>query len=264
MNTIIAGMLLDKGVEIVGAIARSPEKVGRDLGDLIGIGRELGVIVSADAAAVFEATRPDIAVIAVNSYLTDAVVQLRICAEHGVNAVNPVRGDALYPWETSPELAAELDALAKSTGATLTGSGFQDTFWVNMVALLMVPRTGSTPSAARRAGMSMTSDPSWPPHNRWAAPSAQFDEWDKGAQRPPTFGRNVLDALVADTGLTVRSITTSNPTPISPLRQCVRQHSASTWPPETWWGSPTSTASKPKRDRSFVFECRGGSTSRRG
>lgn len=83
-------------MEIVGAIARSPEKVGKDLGDLTGLGRELGVTVSDDAAAVFQQTRPDIAVIAVNSYLTDAVEQLRICAEHGVNAVT-LSEEMLYP-----------------------------------------------------------------------------------------------------------------------------------------------------------------------
>lgn len=38
--------------------------------------------------------------------------------------------------------------------------------------------------------------------------TAQFEEWLRDAQRPPTFGRNVLDALVADSGLTVKSITT--------------------------------------------------------
>ena len=33
MGSIVTRLLLDKGVQITGAIARSPEKVGRDLGD---------------------------------------------------------------------------------------------------------------------------------------------------------------------------------------------------------------------------------------
>ena len=208
MNSIIAGMLLDKGVEIVGAIARSPEKVGKDLGGLTGLGRELGVTVSDDAAAVFQQTRPDIAVIAVNSYLTDAVEQLRICAEHGVNAVT-LSEEMLYPWDTSPELATELDTLAKSTGATLTGTGFQDTFWVIMVALLM--GTAHRIDTVRGKASWNVDDfgPELATAQQVGRTAAEFDEWVKGAQRPPTFGRNVLDALVADTGLTVRSISTS-------------------------------------------------------
>lgn len=38
----------------------------------------------------------------------------------------------------------------------------------------------------------------------------EFDAWLAGAERPPTFGRNVLDALLADTGLTARRVTTSS------------------------------------------------------
>ena len=36
MNSIITRMLLEKGVEIIGAISRSPAKVGKDLGELTG------------------------------------------------------------------------------------------------------------------------------------------------------------------------------------------------------------------------------------
>ena len=49
MGSIMARLMLDKGVEIVGAIARSPEKVGLDLGEVAGLGRETGIVVEADA-----------------------------------------------------------------------------------------------------------------------------------------------------------------------------------------------------------------------
>ena len=48
MNSIITRMLLDKGVEIIGAISRSPAKAGKDLGELTGLGRHLGVPVNND------------------------------------------------------------------------------------------------------------------------------------------------------------------------------------------------------------------------
>jgi len=207
MNCIITRMLVDKDVDIVGAISRSPSKVGRDLGELTEINRPLGVLVSDDAAEVFERTRPDIAVIAVNSFMADEVPQLRICAEHGVNAVT-LSEEALYPWNTSPEITAELDRIAKSTDATLTGTGHQDTYWVNMVAMLM----GTAHRIDRVIGRA-----SWNVADygldvavnvQIGRTTAQFEQWLRDAQRPGTFGRNVLDALVADTGLTVTSITT--------------------------------------------------------
>ncbi len=43
MGSIMARLMLDKGVEIVGAVGRSPEKVGRDLGEVAGLGRPTGV-----------------------------------------------------------------------------------------------------------------------------------------------------------------------------------------------------------------------------
>ena len=48
MNSVATRMMLEKGVDIVGALARSPEKVGRDLGEVAGLGFETGVIVEDD------------------------------------------------------------------------------------------------------------------------------------------------------------------------------------------------------------------------
>jgi 2,4-diaminopentanoate dehydrogenase len=208
MNTIATRMLLDKEVEIVGAISRSKDKVGRDLGELTGLGRNIGVVVSDDAPAVLASTLPHIAVIAVNSYMADAVEQLRICAEAGVNAVT-LSEEALYPWNTSPEITAELDAIAKRTGVTLTGTGHQDTYWVNIVALMM----GTAHRIDQVVGHASWNVDDYGPEvagdQQVGSTPDQFEAWLGHAERPPTFGRNVLDALVADSGLTVRSITTT-------------------------------------------------------
>lgn len=41
--------------------------------------------------------------------------------------------EAIFPYSTSPELTAELDAIAKAHGCTMTASGFQDVFWLHSV-----------------------------------------------------------------------------------------------------------------------------------
>ena len=207
MNTIVTRMLLDKDVDIVGAISRSEAKVGRDLGDVTGLGRELGVLISSDPAEVFQRTSPDIAVIAVNSYMTDAVAQLRVCAEHGVNAVT-LAEEALFPWDTSPEITAELDHIAKRTGATLTGTGHQDTYWVNIVAMLMGTAHHIDAVKGRASWNVDDYGPEVAGDQQVGRTVDEFEQWRRGAKRPPTFGRNVLDALVADSGLTVKLIAT--------------------------------------------------------
>lgn len=205
MNSISTRMLLDKDVEIVAAISRSKDKVGKDLGELIGLDRNLGVLVTDDAKAALAESGADVAVIAVNSYMSDAVEQLRNCAEAGVNAVT-LSEEALYPWNTSPDITAELDAIAKRTGATLTGTGHQDTYWVNIVAMMMGTAhridhvTGHASWNVDDYGPEVAGD------QQVGRSVDEFERWLSGAKRPPTFGRNVLDALIADTGLTVRSI----------------------------------------------------------
>ncbi|XVQ08623.1 NAD(P)H-dependent amine dehydrogenase family protein [Spirillospora sp. CA-255316] len=208
MNSISTRMLLDKNVDIVAAISRSKHKVGKDLGELTGLGRKIGVPVTDDAQSALAECNADIAVIAVNSYMTDAVEQLRNCAEAGLNAVT-LSEEALYPWNTSPEITAELDAIAKRTGVTLTGTGHQDTYWVNIVALMM----GTSHRIDHVTGHASWNVDDYGPEvagdQQVGKTSEQFEQWLRGAERPPTFGRNVLDALVADTGLTVKSITST-------------------------------------------------------
>lgn len=51
-------------------------------------------------------------------------------------------------WGTSPTLTAELDWAAKRNGVTLTGTGHQDAYWVNLVSLPY--RFGIEPLAERR------------------------------------------------------------------------------------------------------------------
>ena len=208
MNSIATRMLLDKDVDIVAAISRSKEKVGKDLGDLTGLGRQLGVTVTDDAKAALADAGADIAVIAVNSYMVDAVDQLRNCAEAGVNAVT-ISEEALYPWNTSPEITAELDAIAKRTGATLTGTGHQDTYWVNLVAMMM----GTSHRIDHVTGHASWNVDDYGPEvagdQQVGKTVEEFEQWLSGSERPPTFGRNVLDALVVDAGLTVKSITST-------------------------------------------------------
>lgn len=208
MNSITTRMLLDKEVEIVAAISRSEAKVGKDLGEVVGLGRSLGVLVTDDANEALTTSGADIALIAVNSYMADAVEQLRNCAEAGVNAVT-LSEEALYPWDTSPEITAELDEIARRTGATLTGTGHQDTYWVNIVAMMM----GTAHRVDHVTGRASWNVDDYGPEvagdQQVGETVEEFEQWLSGAERPPTFGRNVLDALVADSGLTIKSITST-------------------------------------------------------
>ena len=51
------------GFKIVGGIDIDPAKVGRDLGDVVGLPKRLGVKVSGDATKALKAAKPDVAIL---------------------------------------------------------------------------------------------------------------------------------------------------------------------------------------------------------
>src|SRR5579864_3904600 len=208
MNSIATRMMLEKGVDVVGALARSPEKVGRDLGDVAGLGYQTGVVVEDDPERVLATRSADIAVIAVASYMSDMYEHLHRCAAQGVNVVT-LSEEALYPWNTSPAQSAELDRLAKENGVTITGTGHQDVYWVNMVTMLLGTAhridavTGRASWNVDDFGPEVVSD------QQVNATPAQFEEWLAHADRPPSFGRNTLGALLSNLELTASELTTT-------------------------------------------------------
>jgi 2,4-diaminopentanoate dehydrogenase len=208
MNSIATRMMLEKGVDIVGALARSPEKVGRDLGEVAGLGFQTGVLVDDDPERVLATRQADIAVIAVASYMADMYEHLRLCAEHGVNAVT-ISEEALYPWNTAPTAAAELDRLARQNGVTITGTGHQDVYWVNLVSMVLATAHRIDSVTGRASWNVEDFGPEVAKDQRVDSTVEDFETWLAEADRPPSFGRNTLGALVADLGLTVAAAESS-------------------------------------------------------
>jgi hypothetical protein len=208
MNSVATRMMLEKGVDIVGALARSPEKVGKDLGEVAGLGYETGVIVEDDPERVLATRQADIAVIAVASYMQDMYEHLHRCAAHGVNAVT-ISEEALYPWNTSPAQSAELDRVARKNGVTITGTGHQDVYWVNMVALLLGTSHRIETVTGRASWNVDDFGPEVVKDQQVDRTPAQFDDWLAHADRPPSFGRNTLGALVSNLELSASEVTTS-------------------------------------------------------
>ena len=126
MGTVCMRYALDKGADIVGAFDMNPDLDGRDVGVHTG-GKELGTkIHSIDKfEEEIKKLKPDIAVVTTLSLLKDVYDILMICAKNGVNAITSCE-EAIYPWNSSPELTKKLDEAAKKTGVTITGSGAQD------------------------------------------------------------------------------------------------------------------------------------------
>jgi 4-hydroxy-tetrahydrodipicolinate reductase len=133
----IARFLLEKeGVEIVGAIDIAKGKVGKDLGEVLGIGKRLGVVVSNDPEAVFSKACADIVVHATTSYLKDVYPQIAPLAKYGVNVVSTCE-ELAYPHLSEPELAKKLDALGMRYGVTFLGTGINPGFLMDTLVITL-------------------------------------------------------------------------------------------------------------------------------
>jgi 4-hydroxy-tetrahydrodipicolinate reductase len=129
----VARFMAEKGVVISGAV--DVKNVGKDLGDVIGVGRKLNVEISDNADEVLANTGADIALISIATSMDTIYPHAKKCLEAGLNVITTSE-EASYPWTTSPGIAAQIDKIAKENGVTFTGSGMQDVFWANLITTL--------------------------------------------------------------------------------------------------------------------------------
>lgn len=127
----------EKGAEVVGAIDINPEIIGKDIGSIIGDGKNRGVLISSveDAKEVLTSSKPDICIITTMSLLNDCRDALKLCASLGINAITTCE-EAFYSANSNPTLYNEIDELAKKNNCTITGSGYQDIYWGSLVSAL--------------------------------------------------------------------------------------------------------------------------------
>jgi len=207
MGSIIARLMLEKGVEIVGAVARSPQKVGRDLGEVASLGFATGVIVESDARRALEAGA-DIAVVSLASYLSVMFDHFKLCLEHGANVVT-IEEESIYPWGSAPELAARLDRIAKENGVSIAASGAQDVFWMNLVSTLAGASHRIDAVSGRCTWNADDYGPEVAKHVHVGNTPEEFERHVAEHGWPDFVTRSTLEALVADVGLTAESVKTA-------------------------------------------------------
>jgi hypothetical protein len=135
VGSLIAKFLQEKeGVNIVGAIDIAEDKVGKDLGEILGSNRKLGVKVSDDADSVLLKVKADIAVHATSSFFKNTYAQITSIVKHGVNVVSTCE-ELSYPYFTEPKLAMELDSLAKKHNVTVLGTGINPGFLMDTLVI---------------------------------------------------------------------------------------------------------------------------------
>ena len=143
--------VLEKGGEIVGAIDVNPNVIGKDISEIMGIADKKNVTVTAleNAEGMIKNTKPDIAIVTTMSLIEDVKDALMLCAKLGVNAITTCE-EAFYPQNSNPIATRNIDELAKKNGCTITGSGYQDIYWGQLISSI----AGSTQKITKIVGSS--------------------------------------------------------------------------------------------------------------
>jgi 2,4-diaminopentanoate dehydrogenase len=125
-----------KGFTIAGAVDIDPAKVGRDLGDVVGLGRKLRVRVSDDAAGELKRTKPDVAVLCTSSALARVMPQIELVLKARVPIVSTTE-ELSYPVGKNRRLARRIDELARKARVSVLGTGVNPGFVMDALPIAL-------------------------------------------------------------------------------------------------------------------------------
>jgi 4-hydroxy-tetrahydrodipicolinate reductase len=133
---IAKGMLEKKGMKIVGAVDTAKDLVGKDLGQVLNLGKTLGVTVTDDAKHLLSRVKPKIAIIATKSTVKGIYPELTMCVKAGVNVVSTCE-ELSYPYHKEPRLSVEIDKLAKKHGVAVLGTGINPGYLMDVLPITL-------------------------------------------------------------------------------------------------------------------------------
>ena len=150
MSVYTMRYVYEKGAEIVGAIDVNPAVIGKDIGEIMNSeNKGVKVVGIENAEQMLKETKPDIVIVTTMSLIKDVEEALMLCAKLGINAITTCE-EAFYPENSNPGVTERLNEMAKSTNCTITGSGYQDIYWGQLISSI----AGSTHKITKIKGSS--------------------------------------------------------------------------------------------------------------
>lgn len=139
MGSGMAKMLLNKkGVEIVGVCDRGEDRMGKDMYEVLGVerGDRKPVIINGNVEEVITEKCADVCLCATDSFTQKAFPRLKYVLEKKINVVSTAE-EMSYPQAQNPDLAAELDKIAKENGVSILGTGINPGLIMDLLVVVM-------------------------------------------------------------------------------------------------------------------------------
>ena len=140
---------LEKGYELVGAYDINPDIINFRVDKVFSEVKSDVIIKNISDLNNIENKSADIAIITTMSLLNDIGDVSRVLLSKGINVITTCE-EAFFSENSNPTLFKELDILAKANDVTITGCGYQDVFWGNLIYTL----AGSTHKITKIRGSS--------------------------------------------------------------------------------------------------------------
>jgi hypothetical protein len=121
-----------RNLRIVAAVDTDAALLGRDLGDISGLGRSLGIEVADRLDPATCATQPQVAVHTTVSSLAEATAQIASLLDQGIHVVSSCE-ELSFPWQAAPDLAGEIDRQARAVGLAVLGTGVNPGFLMDFL-----------------------------------------------------------------------------------------------------------------------------------
>lgn len=125
-----------KGFKPVGGIDIDPEKVGKDLGEVAGLGRKLGLEVSADAARAIKAAKPDVVMLCTSSSLKKVLPQIETILKAKMPIVSTTE-EMAYPVGPNVVVAKKIHQMALKAKKAVLGTGVNPGFTMDALPIML-------------------------------------------------------------------------------------------------------------------------------
>ena len=137
MGSGMAEMLLKKkGVDIIGAVGRG-SKVGKSMYEFLSVERgDRPDVIIGTPEDVIKEKAADVVLCCTDSFTKVAFDRLKFVLEKKINVVSSAE-EMAYPMAKSPELAAELDKIAKENGVSIIGTGINPGLIMDLLVVVM-------------------------------------------------------------------------------------------------------------------------------
>jgi 2,4-diaminopentanoate dehydrogenase len=124
------------GFKVVGGVDVDPAKIGRDLGDVAGLPRRLGIKVAADAAKALKSSKPHVVLLCTSSSIKTVLPQIKTILESKTPIVSTTE-ELAYPGYTHVRQARQIDAWARKAKVAVLSTGVNPGFVMDVLPIAL-------------------------------------------------------------------------------------------------------------------------------